>query len=154
MQVLTRKWAGTGALVVLGLATLAQAFQPEPPPLAPVKQQAAWETGAVDPRVRALLRRSCANCHSNDTQWPWYARISPGSWLLAHHVTQARRQLNFSIEYVLDEEEIGAIADAVENQVMPPRSYLLMHPEARLTDADRALVKRWWIGELPGAASE
>lgn len=153
MQVLTRKWAGAAA-VVLGLAALAQAFQPEPPPAAPVKQQGAWETEAVDAGVRALLRRACANCHSNDTKWPWYARISPGSWLMAHHVTQARKHLNFSIEYTLDEEEIGMIADVVENGIMPPKSYLWLHPEARLTDADKALVKRWWMGELPGAASE
>lgn len=148
MAVLTKRRIGVAVLAVVALGALAQAFQPDPPPLGRAEKPGAWETDAVHPQVAALLKRACADCHSNDTVWPWYARLSPGSWLMADHVARGRKQLNLSIEYTLDEEEIGEIVEAVANGSMPPKSYLLLHPNAKLTEADKDLLNKWWMGEL------
>lgn len=148
MPILTKRRAGLVTLAVVAVGALAQAFQPPQPPVAKADKPGAWQTQAVHTQVRRLLRRACADCHSNETQWPWYARLSPGSWLMADHVTRGRKQLNFSIEYTLDEEEIGEIVEAATSGNMPPKSYLWMHPEAKLSEADKALLNRWWMGEL------
>lgn len=148
MPILTKRRAGLVTLAVVAVGALAQAFQPPQPPAAKADKPGAWQTQAVHTQVRRLLRRACADCHSNETQWPWYARLSPGSWLMADHVTRGRKQLNFSIEYTLDEEEIGEIVEAATSGNMPPKSYLWMHPEAKLSEADKALLNRWWMGEL------
>ncbi|MBN8731429.1 MAG: heme-binding domain-containing protein [Acidobacteria bacterium] len=148
MAILTKRRVGLVVSVVVGLAALAQAIQPPPPPLGKADKAGAWQTKAVPAQVRTLLARACADCHSNDTNWPWYARLSPGSWLMSDHVSRGRRRLNFSIEYTLDEEEIGEIVEAAGNGSMPPPSYLWMHPEARLSESDKALLNRWWMGDL------
>jgi len=154
VQLLTRKRTGVAILVILTVGALAQAIQPAIPAPAPTKGQGAWNTSAVHPRVAAILKRACADCHSNETVWPWYARLSPGSWLMASHVERGRRQLNLSIEYTLDEEEIGAIYDVVDSGTMPPPSYLLLHPNARLFKDDKDWIKKWWLGELSPQPAE
>ena len=90
---------------------------------------------------------ACGNCHSYETQWPWYARISRVSWFLAWHVTDGRAKLNFDgwpAAAVADQLE--EIYDSIAKRKMPLANYLLMHPEARLSQADRDAVLAWAIG--------
>lgn len=131
---------------VLGAAL--QTVQPEIPQVTPAKKPPAWENPAMDRRVAALLKRSCADCHSNETQWPWYSRISPGSWLMADHVRRGRQQLNLSYSWSMDENEKGEIADAVSAGTMPPASYLWVHQGAGLTKADQKLIQDWATDSL------
>jgi hypothetical protein len=81
------------------------------------------------------------NCHSNETQWPWYAYVAPGSWLLASHVGGARNGFNLSelnnIPNLRRSRLADDMAQRIRNGTMPPSDYLLMHPEARLTDAEK-----------------
>jgi hypothetical protein len=97
--------------------------------------------------VQAILERSCYDCHSNETRWPWYSRVAPFSWWLADHVEHARRDLNFSVWPVYDfdaqEIEFVDIREEVESGGMPLRSYLLAHPSARLSEADRRVLVEW-----------
>jgi hypothetical protein len=97
--------------------------------------------------VHAVLKRACYDCHSNETKWPWYAYVAPVSWLVAKDVREARRRLNFSDwgNYHPDRQEhkIQEIWEQVEAGTMPLSIYVPMHPEAKLTDADRALIKQW-----------
>jgi hypothetical protein len=132
-----------------GVFLLAQLVQPEVPPVPAEKGRPIWENPALDRRVAAVLKRSCADCHSYETRWPWYSRISPGSWLMAGHVRRGRRQLNFSKQWSFSEDTLGDIYDAVNDRVMPPRSYLLLHRDARLSESDRTLLKKWALGEMP-----
>jgi len=101
--------------------------------------------------VEALLRRSCYDCHSNETRWPWYAHVAPASWLVAYDVHEARKGLNFSEWPVFDfgeqEDLLGDVAKQVSRGRMPQRRYLLLHPEARLTSEERARLLAWARGE-------
>lgn len=96
------------------------------------------------PATRDLAQRACFDCHSNETRWPWYASIAPMSWRIQSHVTEGRGALNFSAFEPGNEqtaEAAGEAGEAVSKGEMPPRDYLLLHPEARLTPEEkRALV--------------
>jgi hypothetical protein len=99
------------------------------------------------PEVRAVLRRACYDCHSNETVWPWYARIAPVSWWIAHDVREGRAELNFSTWNRLDtKERVKAMHESweeVSEREMPPWFYLPPHPDARLTASDRASLRAW-----------
>lgn len=97
----------------------------------------------------AVLKRSCWDCHSHETVWPWYSYVAPASWFVADHVHEGREQMNFSTwldEYPDDVDQEDARAecwDEVKKGKMPLRSYLILHPDAELSDADKALLKDW-----------
>jgi hypothetical protein len=97
--------------------------------------------------VREILRRSCYDCHSHETRWPWYSRVAPLSWLIRRDVTHAQEHLNFSTwnRYDPDEqrEHFEEIAEEIEESAMPLWYYLPLHPEARLSDPDRAALIAW-----------
>lgn len=97
--------------------------------------------------VRLAIENKCADCHSNNTRWPAYSRLAPGSWLMEHDVHEARTAMNLSHWDELPPEEqtrlLAAIAAEVANRRMPVRQYLLLHPSARLTDAERKSVIAW-----------
>lgn len=97
------------------------------------------------PQTRALAERACFDCHSNHTKWPWYASLAPVSWRIQHHVDEGREKLNFTAFEAGNEEMTEAAGEASETITkgeMPPRDYLLMHPEARLTASEKtALVQ-------------
>jgi len=99
------------------------------------------------PEVREILRRSCYDCHSHETRWPWYSRVAPMSWLVADHVEHARGDLNFSDWPVSDSEAQEHVFEEIREEVgegeMPLASYLVMHPRARLSDEERDLLMRW-----------
>jgi hypothetical protein len=96
-----------------------------------VVNEPAWR----DTQTRDIAAKACFDCHSNETVWPWYSRIAPVSWLIARDVEQGRRHLNFS-EWTYDQHDVGEIAEVLQYGEMPPSVYLLMHPEAKLTDAE------------------
>ena len=81
------------------------------------------------------------DCHSNETTWPWYAHIAPSSRLTALHVSGARQELNLSELDNLPAFRRASVAESMANQIragaMPPADYLLMHPDARLSDAEK-----------------
>jgi len=103
----------------------------------PVREAVQWDT----PQTKELVTRACMNCHSNESAWPWYSYFAPGSWITAVHVNSARQQFNLS--------ELGKLpanrktrlardmADQIRNGVMPPIDYQLLHPEARLSAAEK-----------------
>jgi hypothetical protein len=98
----------------------------------PVIQEPDW----AFPEIRELTVRACFNCHSNETVWPWYSNIAPASWLVQRDVSEAREELNFS-EWGRQDVELKEISEHILNHEMPPAQYLLLHPEARLTEDER-----------------
>ena len=98
----------------------------------PVTREIAWNSA----ETRALAQRACFDCHSNETIWPSYAYIAPISLMLAEHVADGRDQLNFS-EWDGRNEDYEEIVEVVTSGKMPLPNYLLLHPEARLSEAER-----------------
>jgi len=98
----------------------------------PVTAEPRWNA----PETRALAERACFDCHSNQTRWPWYSNVAPVSWLVQADVNEGRRDLNFS-EWTREYDEAQESGETVRDREMPPRSYLLLHPEAKLSDAER-----------------
>lgn len=129
-----KKIVGVGllaGLVLFGLIQLVPLGRERTNP--PVVVEPNWDAS----ETRALAQRACFDCHSNETVWPWYSTVAPASWLLARHVTEGRENMNFS-----DWGEYSVRTDKVIRQIeegeMPPASYLPLHPEARLTEAEKA----------------
>lgn len=88
------------------------------------------------PHTRELAKVACFDCHSNETVWPWYARITPSKLLLWFDVRAGRQTLNFS-DWATHPQNASAVAKAIDNGGMPPFYYVLMHSEADLTDAEK-----------------
>ena len=138
------KWFGIVVVVVfLGL----QVFSPQKtnPPVH--DGQTIQATTQVPPDVQSILQRACYDCHSSNTTWPWYSYIAPVSWLLVDDVNEGRRHLQFSewgtYPYRKMMRRLQDINEQVSEGEMPLKSYLLMHPEARLSDADKQLLCDW-----------
>lgn len=133
-------------LLVLAGAFLAIQFVPVETSNPPVESDA----GASAPAL-AILRKACYDCHSHETRWPWYSRIAPFSWLVADHVNEGRKELNFSRWGSLSAEKrahkLEECAEQLAKGEMPPKSYLWLHQEARLNDADRLTLERWFASE-------
>ncbi len=131
------KYAIAGVIVVL---VLIQFIQPDRtnPPANPAEGFAAMAKTA--PELAGILKRSCGDCHSNDTVWPWYSKVAPVSWLVADDVKEGRARLNFSEWNFLSPEassiKLREICREVRSGGMPLWQYRLMHAEARLTPAD------------------
>ena len=110
--------------------------------------------------VYPILRDSCYDCHSNVTQWPWYSRVAPVSWLVARDVNLGREQLNFTEWHLLAREERVELAleivEKVEQGAMPQPRYLILHPEAELTEADKFVLVGWTAEsrDFPGAPGQ
>lgn len=98
-------------------------------------------TGEPDwnsPQTRELARRACFDCHSNETVWPWYSHVAPISWLIQHDTDEGRATLNFSTWNNGGQgEETDEVVEVIAEGEMPPMVYLVTHPEARLTAAEK-----------------
>src|SRR3984957_7236554 len=128
-------------LIATGVVAIAAAggslIHPFVAPAAPGKNQTIFREAQIDPETLAVVQRACQNCHSQNTEWPWYSHVAPVSWLIARDVQQARTHMNLSLwqDYSTDDRLrlLSAIGSAVRNREMPPQRYLLLHREARLS---------------------
>lgn len=114
-----------------GVLFIAIQFLPAARTNPPVESEVAWDS----PRTRDLFYRACADCHSHETRWPSYSRVAPVSWLIASHVREGRRGMNISVP---DEVDVTEAVAQIRKDRMPPADYRLMHPDARLDDAEKA----------------
>lgn len=130
--------------ILIAVLTLLVAIQ-----LVPIHRDNPPVTAAIETPVDidTMLRASCYDCHSNLTEWPWYSRVAPVSWLVHHDVTEGRDELNFSEwgDYPArrKDHKLEELEEKVSEGEMPLRLYLPLHPEARLSDADRQTLVEW-----------
>jgi hypothetical protein len=111
------------------------------------------------PEVEAIMRRACFDCHSNETRWPLYSRLAPGSWLMSRDVHKGRAHHNFSEWADVDEDERQTDREncweQVEAGAMPPWFYIYpMHLSARLSEADKVLLKSYLMKDAKKDASK
>ena len=92
------------------------------------------------PKTKELFMRACGDCHSNETKWPWYSNIAPISWMVYNHVEEGREHFNVSMWGKQKKNEGDEAVEEVREGEMPPLSYLLAHPEARLTDNEKKIL--------------
>ncbi len=104
-------------------------------------------TVTVPPEVQSILQKSCNDCHSNNTQYPWYYNIQPVAWWLADHVNDGKRHLNFSEFSTYKNKrklkKLKETKEEVEDGEMPMDSYLWMHNNAKLTETEKASLYKW-----------
>jgi hypothetical protein len=134
-------------LVVATMFAAIQAFRPDrtSPPSDPA--QSVTSAVPVPSRVQTVLTRSCYDCHSHETRWPWYSQVAPISWMIANDVSEGRDYLNFSTwasySAVKAADKLETIAKELSGRGMPPIAYTLIHRDARLSDAEVAAVVAW-----------
>ncbi|NIT14791.1 MAG: heme-binding protein, partial [Candidatus Dadabacteria bacterium] len=97
--------------------------------------------------VKKVFKRACYDCHSNESTWPWYSKVAPSSWFVINHVNEAREEFNFSTwdKYSLEKESeiIEEIWEEVDEGKMPLWSYIILHPDARLSEEDKKVIYNW-----------
>ncbi|HEY9170579.1 MAG TPA: heme-binding domain-containing protein [Lutibacter sp.] len=97
--------------------------------------------------VQNLLKNSCYDCHSNNTNYPWYNKIQPVSWLLENHIKEGKKELNFSefggYSKRRQKSKLKSIKSQIEKNEMPLPSYTLVHRDAKLSKNDKELLIIW-----------
>jgi hypothetical protein len=130
------------AFILVGAIVIAIQFIPASRTNPPV-------TAELDAPVKVLsvFKKSCYDCHSNETEWPWYSYIAPVSWLVSRDVKDGRLHLNFSKWENLSRKDIvkmkEEIWDEIEKGNMPLWKYTILHPDANLTQEDKNLIRDW-----------
>jgi mono/diheme cytochrome c family protein len=113
-------------------------------------QEVRWDSV----QTRALAQDACMDCHSNLTEWPWYASVAPVSWLTSRDVEDGRATLNFSEWQRPQEADLDEVLSAIREEEMPPTQYRLVHSAARLTDDERQQLAdgltKTWTADPPG----
>lgn len=127
-----------GASALLGVAALVAAqLVPVTRTNPPIKTAIAWDSA----QTRDLAYRACMDCHSNETVYPWYASVAPGSWLLASHVNTARGDFNLSELDALPAFRRNNLGQDMGQRIrlgtMPPADYVMLHPSAKLSDFEK-----------------
>ncbi|MGF6930160.1 hypothetical protein QFZ48_005660 [Chitinophaga sp. W2I13] len=106
----------------------------------------------VPPEVSAVLRKACYDCHSNETHLAWFDQISPAIWLVAGHITEGRRVLNFSNwDSIPKDQQKGKLFESLNQMqfnVMPLSQYTALHPAARLTNDEISILKNYLATQL------
>lgn len=101
----------------------------------------------VPVEISDILVRSCNDCHSNTTRWPWYSQIAPASWVIADDVNSGRRHINFSEWNSYSRKKmvkkLYLIAEVAGDNSMPLTLYLNFHAEAKLSSSERTMLANW-----------
>lgn len=144
-----RRWARIGTMSLAVVAISIQFIRAERPRGELPGDGRMNDLVVVPAGIDSLLRRSCYDCHSDETRWPFYARVAPASWLLTGDVRHGRSNLDFSRWSVDPKREptprqrFQWMCRDVRRGIMPPRLYLIMHPGARLTEAETNSLCAW-----------
>ena len=94
--------------------------------------------------VKAILKKACYDCHSNETVWPLYSYIAPASWLVSGDVANGRKHLNFSEwDNAKADKVLEEIWEEIEENKMPLKIYTYLHPNSILTLNDKQIIKEW-----------
>jgi len=97
--------------------------------------------------VREIVVNSCYDCHSNQTNWPWYSYVAPMSWLVTSHVNEGRQKFNFSEWLKYPEEKRQKIKEEMMEEIeegdMPLPGYVNMHDNTEITDEKLLILKTW-----------
>ena len=122
-----------GGIVLLGLIQLLPIGRDHTNPA--VVSEPQWSS----PEARALAKEHCFQCHSNETEWPWYSNIAPASWLIQFDVNEGRDKFNFS-NWNTNSEELDELTEVIQEGEMPPIQYWIFHPNSHLNDQQKQVL--------------
>lgn len=101
----------------------------------------------VPENIQGILKTACYDCHSNNTNYPWYSKIQPFAWFQANHIKEGKAELNLSefggYSRRRQISKLSGIANSIKNETMPLSSYILLQKNARLSNADKSLLIDW-----------
>jgi predicted esterase len=139
----TKRWLFWGLVALVVVIQVIPVDRSNPPAQAEID---------APPEVMEILRTACYDCHSYETDWPWYGYVAPVSWWLAHHLEEAQEELNFSDWGLLEPEKQAELREEIWEEVeegeMPLPAYRRVHPEARLDDRQLQVLESWSHGEV------
>lgn len=135
-------------LIILLIAFIAiQFYRPDRTAPAIVQAETLEASVEVPGDINLIMERSCNDCHTNQTRYPWYSNVSPFSWFLANHISDGRRHLNFSVWNTYSDKKkskkLEEICEQLESKEMPLPSYLWIHRDAVLSEDDSKALCDW-----------
>ena len=137
--------------VVACLFLVAQFVRPTRTNPAVDESQTIFARTQMTPPVKDILDRSCRDCHSNQTEWPWYTNVAPLSWFIVNHVNEGRKNWSLSEWGKLDRDrqdrKLRQICDEVSDGGMPLSTYTPLHPGSKLSPADVKTLCDWTAAE-------
>jgi hypothetical protein len=115
------------------------------------------KTLIIPPLVDTLLKTSCYDCHSNNTNYPWYANLQPLGWILNKHILKAKMELNFSdfgsYSSRRQRSKLKSIASQVNDNTMPLASYTWLHKNSKFSKEAKALINDWALKSIETIAT-
>ncbi len=142
------------AYILLGILLVAQLIQPDRsvPAIDPAKDMLAMTNAPPD--IRELVIGACYDCHSYQTTYPWYGKLTPMNFIMQDHINEGREVLNFSVwDQYTNSEAAGESGEEIVEGEMAPGYYKLMHGHGDLDAAQQKKLVAWFNG-LPGAKGE
>ncbi|MGB0839513.1 MAG: heme-binding domain-containing protein [Chitinophagales bacterium] len=145
------KWTKRILLALLVFLVVAQFF-PIDKSNPPINSSADYlQTSQVPAAMATLIKSACYDCHSNETQYPWYTNVAPISWWVKDHINHGREHLNFSTwsDYSTKKQahKMEECWEEVEATKMPMLPYIIAHSEARMSEEERASLVAWFKQE-------
>jgi Haem-binding domain len=142
-----KKYFKIGLLVLLGILIVMQFFRPKKNIDKNVQANNITKVAAIPAEVNAIFQKACYDCHSNNTVYPWYAEVMPVGWFLNNHIKEGKREINFD-EFASYKprralKKLHEIEEQITENKMPLDSYIKIHKNAKLTDAEKKLVMDW-----------
>ena len=134
-----------GTLLILFIAI--QFYRPEKNKDETIPLTDFLTTANASESIATVIKNSCYDCHSNNTNYPWYAEIAPVSWWISGHVDHGKEELNFSewstFSVKRKNHKLDEMIELLEKREMPLETYLPLHPEAKLTDIQIKELTTW-----------
>ena len=137
-------------LIASAVFIVLQFFQPKRNNKLGISNNDITKIYKVPENVKAILKNSCYDCHSNSTRYPWYTLIQPIGWFMNSHVEEGKSELNFnefgSYSSRRQRSKLRSIGESIEDGSMPIASYTLIHKSAKLTSQEKISIKVWLAG--------
>jgi len=139
-------------ILVIGFVVIQFINRPDKTVLSETTPEDITKHTQVPENVHNILKRSCYDCHSSHTNWPWYSHIAPVSWLVADDVVKGRKKMNFSewgkISAAKKEARLNEMCELIKSDEMPLPKYLIIHKDAVLTPQDKDALCQWVEAEM------
>ena len=147
--------------IILGIVVLLviiQFFRPEKNSSTGISENHISKKYATPDEVKIILDKACYDCHSNNTNYPWYANFQPVAWWLDHHVDEGKGEINFDefLTYPAKKarHKMEEVNEMVKEGEMPLNSYTWVHKDAVLTQAEKLVLAEWAVATMKTIEAE